>query len=35
MNEFLGAYWPVIVVGLLVGLGVGYTMFRPSPSDRP
>ena len=29
MNEFLGAYWPVIVVGLLIGLVVGFMMFRP------
>jgi uncharacterized membrane-anchored protein YhcB (DUF1043 family) len=35
MNEFLGAYWPVIVVGLLVGLIVGFLIFRPRPSVRP
>ena len=35
MNEFLSAYWPVIVVGLLVGLGVGFMMFRPRPAGRP
>lgn len=41
MNEFLGAYWPVIVVGLLVGLVVGFMMFRPARAagkvngDRP
>ena len=29
MNEFLSAYWPVIVIGLLVGLVVGYMVFRP------
>lgn len=29
MNELLSAYWPVIVVGLLIGLIVGYLIFRP------
>ena len=29
MNEFLSAYWPVIVIGLLIGLVVGYMVFRP------
>jgi len=29
MNEFLSAYWPVIVIGLLIGLVVGYMIFRP------
>ena len=29
MNQFLGTYWPVIVIGLLIGLVVGYLVFRP------
>lgn len=35
MNEFLSAYWPVIVVGLLIGLIVGFMIFRPRHAERP
>ena len=29
MIELWNAYWPVIVVGLLIGLVTGYLIFRP------
>ena len=34
MNEFLSAYWPVIVIGILIGLVVGYMVFRPRQKVR-
>ena len=40
MLELWNAYWPVILVGLLVGIVVGYFIFRPRQrvtlsDDRP
>ena len=29
MSELWAAYWPVILVGLLIGIIVGYLVFRP------
>ena len=29
MSEVWTAYWPVILVGLLIGIIVGYLIFRP------
>ncbi len=29
MSELWAAYWPVILVGLLIGIVVGYLIFRP------
>jgi predicted flap endonuclease-1-like 5' DNA nuclease len=32
--EFIQIYWPVVVVGLIVGIIVGYLLFRPKQSVR-
>ena len=29
MSELWSAYWPVVLVGLLIGIIVGYLVFRP------
>lgn len=34
MNAFLQEYWPIILVGLLAGIIVGYFVFRPKQSVR-
>jgi len=32
--EFIQEYWPVILVGLIIGVIVGYLIFRPKQSVR-
>jgi len=32
--EFLNEYWPIILVGLVIGLIVAYLLFRPKQSIR-
>lgn len=32
--EFIQIYWPVVVVGLIIGVIVGYLLFRPKQSVR-
>jgi len=32
--EFLQEYWPVILVGLIIGVIVGYLIFRPKQNVR-
>jgi predicted flap endonuclease-1-like 5' DNA nuclease len=32
--EFIQLYWPVILVGLIIGLIVGYLIFRPKQNVR-
>ncbi len=32
--EFIQEYWPVILVGLIIGLIVGYLIFRPKQTVR-
>ena len=34
MNAFIQEYWPIILVGLIIGLIVGYLAFRPKQSVR-
>jgi predicted flap endonuclease-1-like 5' DNA nuclease len=34
MAELLDAYWPIILVALLIGLVVGFLVFRPRQSVR-
>ena len=34
MAELFNTYWPVILVALLIGLIVGYLMFRPRQRVR-
>ena len=34
MIELLNAYWPIILVALLIGLIVGYLVFRPRQRVR-
>ena len=32
--EFIQIYWPVVLVGLIIGVVVGYLVFRPKQSVR-
>jgi len=34
MGELLDAYWPIILVALLIGLVIGFLVFRPRQSVR-
>ena len=34
MQELLATYWPVILIGLVIGIVVGYLVFRPKQSVR-
>ena len=35
MAELFSAYWPVVLVAVIIGLIVGYLIFRPESMVQP